>query len=537
MERRWAGRHGRGRGLTEIVSPDWAEERRRWSRFYAERLAAQLRHAVALMDDTPPHAMRRHFESCLSLLNAGAGRIDLVEPWLALVDRLHPLPVRWGQWAAWLAVLQRAAVGAADAGQPGRQAEYLAYAADLLLNTGQLMPALEMAQAAGQLAQPVRAAWPLSVAGSVAAAVLRALARYDDAQATLDRTRAEVATMPPLPAARAALAAALLDHEALRLLRYYRRLDEALALSTAVVDRLSAVPGIDPHELAKAYVRRATVTWAADRYQAAADDLHRAAALFRQAGDALQAVFAEGDLGLVYLSLSRYGEAEALKLAAIRAAEEVNARRVLVSELGDLSVVYIGLGRMDLACDYADRMVALAAELGNEAELSRGRGNRAYALLGLGRFEQALPDIEFSLRRYREQGRHEGAIVTTIDMVLYLRGIGETEKASQLARENYAAALNENLPRLQVITARCLALFLPPAEQEGLLRQTLALARRHERPMDEAGCLFSLAAIAGGVDERAALFQEGATLLRRMGCSGWLEGRSADNPPPLPMTI
>lgn len=523
--------------MTGVVAPNWADERRRWSRFYADRLIAQLRQAVALMDDTPPHAMRPHFDSYVSLLNATAARPDRVEPWLALVDRLHPQPVRWGQWATWLAVLQRAGKKAAEANQPARQAEYLAYAADLLLNTGQLTPALAMAQAAGDLARPALAAWPLSIAGSVAAAVLRAQARYDDAQALLDRARAEMAAMPALPAARAALAGALLDQEELRLLRYFRRPDAALALSTAIVDNLAAVPGVDPHDLAKAYVRRATVTWAADSYQAAADDLRRAAALFRQAGDELQAVFAEGDLGVVYLSLSRYAEAEALKLAAIRAAEEVNARRVLVSELGDLSVVYIGLGRMDLALDYANRMVALAEELGNDAELSRGRGNRGYALLGLGRYDEALPDIDFSLRRYREQGRHEGAIVTTIDMILYLRGTGQTAPAAQLARENYAAALAESLPRLHVITARCLALFLPPAEQAALLRPTLALARQHERPMDEAGCLFSLATIAANAGEQAALYQEGAALLERMGCPGWLEGRSADDPPLLPMTI
>lgn len=523
--------------MIDSATTDWAGERRRWSRFYAERLAAQLWQAVGLLDSATPQATRSHFDSYLSLLNATAARPDLAESWLALVDRLHPHPVRWGQWAAWLAVLRRAAGKAAESGQPARQAEYLAYAADLLLNTGQLTPALEKATAAGHLARPARAAWPLSVAGSVAAAVLRALARYDEAQAVLDRTRAEVTAMPPQPAARAALAAALLDLEELRLLRYFRRHDEALALSTSVVESLSAVPGVDPHDLAKAYVRRATVTWAADRYQVAADDLWRAAALFRQAGDELQAVFAEGDLGLVYLSLSRYAEAEALKLAAIRAAEEVNARRVLVSELGDLSVVYIGLGRMDLAFDYADRMVALAAELGNEAELSRGRGNRGYALLGLGRYDEALPDIDFGLRRYREQGRHEGAIITTIALITYLRGTGQTERAAQLARENYAAALNESLPRLHVVAARCLALFLPLPEQEALLRPTLALARQHERPMDEAGCLFSLAALAADAGERTALFQAGAALLRRMGCPGWLEGRSPDDPPLLPMTI
>ena len=128
--------------------------------------------------------------------------------------------------------------------------------------------------------------------------------------------------------------------------------------------------------------------------------------------------------------MSRYGPAEAYKLAAIRAAEEVNARAQLVSEFGDLSTIYIALGRMEAALDYTNRMIALAAELGNEAELSRGRGNRGYALLGLGRYEEALDDIQFGLNLYQQQGRLEGTIITTVDLILYLRGLGYTEPVS-----------------------------------------------------------------------------------------------------------
>ena len=74
-----------------------------------------------------------------------------------------------------------------------------------------------------------------------------------------------------------------------------------------------------------------------DRYEAAANDLQRAAALFRQADDPLQATFAEANLGTVYYSMSRYGPAEAYKLAAIRAAEEVNARAQLALSLIHIS--------------------------------------------------------------------------------------------------------------------------------------------------------------------------------------------------------
>jgi tetratricopeptide (TPR) repeat protein len=521
-----------------VSSIAWADERRRWTQFYDQRLAEQLRRAADRAESAPPADLRPHFESCLSLLHATAERPALGPLWLALVDRLHPLPVRWGHWAIWLAVLRRAAEKTAEPGQAARRAEYVAYVADLLLSTGQFEAALTQAQTAMDLARQSRAVWPLGVAAGVASATLRALARYGEAQALIDTTRAVAVSLPPPPSpARAALAAALIELEQLDLHRHFARPAEALALGETVIARLLAVDGIDPHDLATAYARRATITWAFDQYQAAADDLRRAADLYRRAGDELQATFAEGNLGVVYLSLSRYGEAEALKLAAIRAAEAVNARHTLATELGDLSVAYIGLGRMAAAHEYADRMVKLAAELGDEAELSRGRGNRGYTLLALGRYDEALADIEASLARYQAQRRVEGVLITTVDMVLYWQGVGQTARAAQLARQNYEAALAEDFPKLRIVTARCLALFLSPPERRVLLLETLALARQHGRPMDEAGCLFSLAAIETDAAQGHAYYQAAARLLEQMGATQWLAGKSLADPPSLPLTI
>lgn len=525
--------------MTRQAPPhDRSREQQRWSQFYADRLHEQLRMAGSLAATTPAERLRAHFDTCLALLNATVGRPELAGAWLELVDRLYPLPVRWGQWSAWLAVLRQATRQASALEQSARQAEYLAYTADLLLNVGQLTAALDTARAAMGLARQGAASWPLAVGGNAAAAALRSLARYDEAQAVVDQARGELARLdPPQPASRAAMAEALLDLEQMDLLRYFKRLDDALALGESLIERLSAVEGVDPHDLAMAYLRRATIVWVKGQYQSAAADLQRSAALFRDAADPLQAVFAEGNLGLVYYSMARYAEAETLILAAIRAAEETNARYRLVSDLGDLSVVYIALGRMDLAYDYTDRMVRLAAELGNSAELSRGRGNRGYALLGLGRYQEALADIEYSLDLYQRQGRVEGTIVTTIDLIMYLRGTGDEEQAARLAEENYEAARREHFPHLHIVTARCLALFPPVERQRSMLETALLLAREHERPLDEAGCLFALAGVVNDPSERDTLYCQGEHLLRRMGATGWLAGKSPGDPPLLPMTI
>lgn len=518
--------------------PAWGEQGRPWASFYADRLAAQLRQLTGLARRAAPDELRGHFESYVALLRATASRAEFVPARLELVDALHPLPLRWGQWVVWLAVLREAAREAARLRQTARQAEYLAYVADLLLNTGQAAPALDAAREAMRLARGAGAAWPLCVAANAASATLRSMTRYEDAQSALDDARAALARMaPPRPPARAAVAETLLDLEQMDLLRYFKRPDEALALGETIIGRLSAAEGVDPHHVAEAYLGRATIAWVSGHYATAADDLQRSATLFRQAGDPLQAIFAEGNLGLVCMSMSRYREAEAFKLAAIRAAEEVNARHVLVTELGDLSVIYIGLGRMERAYDYATRMVELAAELGNAAELSRGRGNRGYILMTLGRYDEALEDIEFSLEHYRQRGRLEGTLVTTVGLALYLRHTGQEARAGQLAQEIYDAAWRERFPHLHIVTARCLALFRAPDERRLLLEEALALARQYDRPMDEAGCLFSLAAIPGDPAYRDALYQQGVELLRQMGCLNWLDGKSMDDPPLLPMTI
>ncbi|MEZ4518526.1 MAG: hypothetical protein R3C44_17465 [Chloroflexota bacterium] len=276
----------------------WADEKQRWTEFYRDRLTAQLRTAGDLVGDGSPERLQPHFDSFVSLLNTTIGQPDLADLWLDLVDRLHPLPVRWGQWSTWLAILRQASQKAYELYRPAQQAEYLSYTADLLLNTGQSEQALTAAREAMRLARQSGAAWPLGVAGNAAAATLRSMARYDEAQALIDEVRFALTHLPtPQPTARAAMTEALLDLEQMDLLRYFKRLDDALDLGERLIANLSAVEGIDPHDLAGAYLRRATITWVSGNYQVAVDDLKQAAALYRQAGDELQDDFRRSQSG------------------------------------------------------------------------------------------------------------------------------------------------------------------------------------------------------------------------------------------------
>lgn len=525
--------------LSPMNSPgNWLAGQQRWSDRYAEHLAFQLRRVAAFVsagrDD--PEALRRHFESCLALLEATAGRNDLSALWIDLVNALHPLPLRWGFWSPWLDVLRKAADKAAGLGSPALRARYLGNMATLFLETQQADAALCTANEALDEAGRTGDGYALALAGSRAAGTLTVLGRHHEAQELLRGVRQQLDAMPAATSGEPqATARALLDVEEMDLARQDGRLAEAITIGERMIAALEATADIDSHDLATAYRRRATILWAAGRFADAAEDLTRSAALFRAVGDPLAAIFSEGNLGLVYFSMGRFQLAETVKVLAIRSAEELNAYWWLVRDLGELCGIYMYTGQLERALSYCHRHVELARRLGDGRQLALARDNRGVTLMLLGRHDEARADIEDSLRHFQDEGIIENTILATLDMALFLRGTGELDRAASLAGDNFQQARELDFPILHILTTRCLALFRPPVEQDRLLREALALAEAHGRRMDVAGCLFSLAALATNAAERGRLYDQAAAMLREMGAEAWLVNHSSAAPPLIPM--
>lgn len=527
-----------GQPPTERMTPTWPAEQQRWGAFYADRLAVQLRQVAAFVNARRdnPDTLRPHFASCLTLLEATADRDDLSPLWLELVGALHPLPLRWGLWSPWLDVLQVAAGKAGDLNRPALRARFLAHMATLLLETGQAGAALIRAEEA--LAEAGRAGdgYALALAGSRAAGALSGLGRYEEARESLNRVRQRLGALPAGPSGAAEAAArALLAIEEMDLAREDGRLAEAISIGHTLIAALEATAGVDPHDLATAYRRRATILWADGRYAAAAEDLTRSAALFRAVGDPLAAIFSEGNLGLVYFSMGRFQLAVTVKARAIRLAEELNANWWLVRDLGELCGIYMYAGQLERALTYCHRHVELARQLGDQRQLALARDNRGVTLMLLGRHDEAHPDIQYSLRYFQDEGMIESTILATLDMALFLRATGEWERAAALAAESSALAAGLDFPVLRLLTTRCLALFQPPGEQQRMLHEALALAEAHERRLDMAGCLFSLAGLAADAAERGRYYDQAAAILREIEAEAWLAGHSPADPPLLPM--
>ena len=394
-----------------------------------------------------------------------------------------------------------------------------------------------MAREALVVAHKTKDGYLLALAGSQVAGALKGLGRHEEAKKLLLEVKRQFDYLldAPILDSSAVVARTLLDIEEMDLARQDGRLAEAIEMGDRLMAALQATDGVDPHHLATAYRRRSTILWAAGRYTDAARDLTRSATLFKEVGDPLAAVFSEGNLGVVYFSMGRFGLAEAVKARAIRSAEELNAYWWLVRDIGELCGIYMYSGQLERALTYCHRHVELALRLGDERQLALAQDNRGVTLMLLGRYEEAKSDLEVSLRYFQNEGLIENTILATLDMALFLRATGELNKASLLAEDSYQQASKLEFPILHILTTRCLALFRRQDEQELLLRMALELAEAHGRRMDIAGCLFSLAALEANANECDRLYNLAAAMLSEMGAESWLVHHSPTKPPLLPM--
>jgi hypothetical protein len=86
-------------------------------------------------------------------------------------------------------------------------------------------------------------------------------------------------------------------------------------------------------------------------------------------------------------------------------------------------------------------------------------------------------------------------------------------------------------PGLTIIALRTLAQYGQAEERIARLQTALGLAEKHQRRLDEAGCLFSLVGLTANVSKEAAYWQRAERLLGEIGATAWLDNHSRHNPP------
>lgn len=522
------------------TSPLTLQERQKWTRDFSSHLAERLRWMVGYVREQRPKpaVLKPYADSLIALIRQARQHPSLAQPVVNLILALHPLPERWGYWTAWEEVLQTGADIAAAHGWRQQQAALLAYQAQLLWSCTRCEEAARVGRHALQIAETADATQPLGIAGGALISALGAQGKVAEAEVLLadllEKTAARRSTTSQADYDNTILA---LENSQALLLRQQGRQAEAIAATQRMVQRAEGKAHISPYQLGDIVVEQSTMLWAGGEYQAAVSALQTAIALFEQAEDTAVAVFARGNLGLVYWSMARYDLAEQGMRQCAAFCEQVNARWRLVNELGNLAVVYLGQGNLRRALRYVNRHFELAQLVGHTREVSRARLNRGAILVYLGDYESARQELAASLERVTGEGRQELIAAVQIDLSLCYAGLGQWEVAHRFAHQAYTMAGEMTFPGLTIIALRTLAQFGSAEERVRYLQQALALARSHHRLLDEAGCLFSLAGLTQDKTEQATYWQQATHLLQKMGATSWLEGASPDKPPFLALML
>ncbi len=507
------------------ISPSWGQEQRRWQGFYQRHLIDRLEWAVEFVQRASAEEARVRMESLLTLLQDARRMFALCAPQMqALIDALHPWPLRWGYWRAWEEQL-RFLLQHAAALAPYQRALYMVHLADIYETTGRKAEAGRLYPQAMRLARhsdvlpalaEVTCAW---VSWSLKEGDLH------EAQQALALLRRH--TLPPL-----ARAYEVLAH--MQILRRQGRFQAGVDAANRILASLQNSPIPDKFLLARLWAYKAILEWDLDRFADAVKSLQHARQLYHRMGDRFAEGCALGDIGLVYWSMFELEHAERALRQSLRISEESNARMRMVVEIGNLGLVYLTRGDLSSAVRYLQRQYTLARRTDYQNEINRARGNLGIAYFCQRKYRRSLPltlaDREFS--RQHNLLASWGLASTYLGVIYAM--LDSPADSRRMFAEALEVADSTGSDVFRALVWRAQALTLPEKEAVFHLRRALEVAMQHHRSLDEAACLFLLAHHTRDAARRASWWQRGREILRQLQATAWLQQVSPENPPILP---
>ena len=507
-----------------------------WQGEYARHLRQRLTRSLDYLGQSPRAEVRAHLRSFLALLNETRRYPHLNGEALRLIARLHPLPVRWGLGYLWEPqlrfALEHTPLALADA-----RAEYHCDLGDVYLFGGQFEKAIQQAEAV--LAAP---SLPLTLAARAVRILftcLRSTGTPNQADDWIERSRPLFQADQPASEVPPALAQAWLRFNQcqLELLREQGKIDPALDLVEQMIWLNQREDARDPVLTADLLTHRSTLLWVRARYPESVADLQAAVDLYRREDDHFNAESLSSNLGLVYWTMGELDRAEASLRAAIRYYRKTGSQQLLTYDIGNLGLVHFARGELEDALRQTEEHIRHSLNINFISEYNRGRRNLGTILIYFGRIAEAIRELNACHAYYEKRGSRDGYALDVVWLARCEYLLGEREKARQMA----AAILKESIQRgsvlLEQVTLRCLADFLPPGERKVLLERSLELARANNRRLEEAASLLALAAASAPADQGLKHWEAGARLLVEMGAETWLEDRSPENPPFIPLLL
>lgn len=507
-----------------------------WIDQHVQQLKWKLECTVEWIANAQPAEVQMHGRSYLALLNESQNYPQLTPAALNLIARLHPLPVRWGWGYEWESQL-RFALDHTSTENITLRAEYMCGLADVYLPVGRFEDAVQQAKKVMAINH---------LPGHLAVRALRTLftcyrltGQAGVADELMDTTRERF--LGSLPAAQvppeSAQAWLIYNTLQLELMREQGLLEQGLALVDQMIWLDQHIGSPDILLTADLITFRSTFLWEVGRFSQSVEDIHTAIALFARGGDVLNSESLYSNLGLVYWSIGELNLAEQALNRAIRFYRRIGAVQLETYDIGNLGLINFARGELERALSFYEEHVAHARRLNFVSEVARGERNIPKIHFYQGRVELALAALEASIPYFEKRGSRYSYYLNFLWMARCYKAMGRHELArSEVERVMAWCQIDKPIIMVQ-LTLRCLADLLPMDEQEPLLLESLQLARRMGRVLEEAAVMLQLGQAAHDPLLGQQYWQQGVDLLQKQGAGAWLVGRSRDNPPFYPMMM
>lgn len=280
-----------------------------------------------------------------------------------------------------------------------------------------------------------------------------------------------------------------------------------------------------PILLPETYRLRGLYRWVIEDYRGAIRDLHRARRLYDDQGADLGLSYTLGNLALVYWSVGRLSDAEALTERTIGQARQQLAPLQEISQIGNLGLFSLAQGRLIEARRRMRRHLNMAREYDIAYEVARAQGNIGVCLMSQGHLNAAYPLLRQDWKYEHETKRYEALCTASVNLVFCLLGLGYRSHAERVSRDVGSIVKRIlPLPKFQIADLRAQAAIQPPEKAHDLLTHALTLTG--DRPFDHAACLLELSVVATTRGSASALYQQGTDTLKKMGATAWLDTKA-----------
>ena len=517
-----------------------------WRAIYDNQLIGHLQRVIDFVRDNQaqPDAIRPHFYSLVTLLERARERPFLHSLAADLFIALRPWPQFWGYWDDWLRLSHYAidllAAHHADAAWGWFQAEawgwFQADRVAMLFELGQYDAALGVLTDIFAASTPTAVAPALFRAGHTAATKLILIGRGPEGKALYERQADWLADLRPHLSPDAYLYAdTLVTLQKTLVMRREGQARDAILLVEQMVARLAGWPDAPLDIRRDVYHHLGGVLAYNGDYPASVAAMRQAIASAVAMQDEYYEAALYGDLAISLWQLSRFDEIETAVRRSALLAEKLRANWRLVRSVNILLEVFVMRRDLDEALVWLPRQIDLTRQLNDNTSLLNAYMIRGTICLLRDRPGDALPDLLAAQAGYGQISAWRFMAWAEAALSWCYVALDEWETAVTAAQRSRQYSQQANVIVMDVLTWRGLARLQSGAEKRTTLQHALRLARDHQMRWFRAACLFDLVPVAETPAERDAFWEEAVAIVQEVGLDVWLDGRSPDHPPVIPL--